>query len=243
MRLQAFRQQDAADVLLPFQAVKFPVFIPVRSLTYPNEQKGPQRTRHLHQVHHTSQRQGAELSPVGSPREPILRTSYHWRKRRDVEIPWFEIDGSIKVKSLEAISAPNLRSVGGYIYSCTDSKVCFPNLQRVGGDLDFQGTRKLHVPQLTEVEGSLLVIECDLPNHEMVGNRYWGIWTGPLFVPKLRSVEGSFEIGMAESVIVPALAWVCFDIVLTYFTTTFVANRLLEVGGSLHAESATILFR
>ena len=172
--------------------------------------------------------------------EPVLRTSFYWRKRRDVEIPWFEIAGSIKVKSLEAISAPNLRLVGGYIYSCTDSKACFPNLQRVVGDLDFQGTRKLHVPQLSEVGGSLLVIECDLPNLETVGNRFWGIWTGPLFVPKLRSVGGSFEIGMAESVIAPALEWVCFDIVLTYFTTTFVANKLEEVGGSLHAGSATI---
>lgn len=172
--------------------------------------------------------------------KPILRTSFHWRKRRDVEIPWFEINGSIKIKSLEKISAPNLRSVGGYIYSCTDSEVCLPNLQRVGGDLDFQGTRKLHVPQLSEVGGSLLVVECGLPNLETVGNRFWGIWTGRLFVPKLRSVGGSFEIGMAESVIVPALEWVCFDIVLTYFTTTFVANSLVEVGGSLHAGSATI---
>ncbi len=171
--------------------------------------------------------------------KPILRTSFHWRKRRDVEIPWFEINGSIKIKSLEKISAPNLRSVGGYIYSCTDSKACFPKLLRVGGDLDFQGTHKLHAPQLAEVEGSLLVIECDLPNLEMVGNRFWGIWTGPLFVPKLRSVGGSFEIGMAESVIAPALEWVCFDIVITHLTTTFVANKLVEVGGSLHAGSAT----
>ena len=193
-------------------------------------------------VMHSAVLAESRRTAVNDQGEPILRTSFHWRKRRDVEIPWFEIAGSIKVKSLETISAPNLRSVGGYIFSCSDSEVCLPNLLRVGGDLDFQGTRKLHVPQLTEVGGSLLVIECDLPNLEMVGNRFWGIWTGPLFVPKLRSVGGSFEIGMAESVIAPALEWVCFDIVITYCTTTFVVNRLVEVGGSLHAGSA-IIFR
>ena len=165
-------------------------------------------------VMHSAVLAESRRTAVNDQGEPILRTSFHWRKRRDVEIPWFEIAGSIKVKSLETISAPNLRSVGGYIFSCSDSEVCLPNLLRVGGDLDFQGTRKLHVPQLTEVGGSLLVIECDLPNLEMVGNRFWGIWTGPLFVPKLRSVGGSFEIGMAESVIAPALEWVCFDIVV-----------------------------
>ena len=172
--------------------------------------------------------------------ERILLTSLVWKKRRDLEIPWYEVRGAIKIKSLEAVSAPNLRAVGGYIYSCTDSIVSLPNLVSVGGDFDFQGTLNLHVPKLTSVGGSLMVVECDLPCLETVGNRLWGYWNGPLHVPMLRSVGGSFEIEGAESVIAPALEWVCFDLNLSYITTTFSANKLVEVGGSLDARSARI---
>lgn len=179
-------------------------------------------------------------SAVNAQGEPILLTSFHWKKRRDVVIPWFEVRGSIKIRSLEAISAPNLRTVGGYFYSCTDAEVGLPNLLRVGGDFDCQGTLKLQVPKLTEVGGSLMAIECDLPNLETVGNRLWGYWTTPLLVPKLRSVGGSFEIEGAGSVIAPALEWVCFDLSLSHITTVFSANKLVEVGGSLDARSARI---
>ncbi len=172
--------------------------------------------------------------------ERILLTSLVWKKRRDLEIPWYEVRGAIKIKSLEAVSAPNLRIVGGYFYSCTDANVSLPRLVSVGGDFDFQGTQKLHVPNLASVGGSLMAIECDLPSLETVGNRLWGYWTGTLRVPKLRSVGGSFEIEGAESVIAPELKWVCFDLNLSYITTVFSANRLVEVGGSLDARSARI---
>ena len=169
--------------------------------------------------------------------EPVLLTSFVWRKRRDVEIRWFEVRGSIRIRSLEAVSAPNLRTIDGYIYSCTDDKVGFPSLVSVGGDLDFQTTSNLHVPKLTSVGGSLMVVGCDLPCLENVGNRLWGYWPGPLHLPKLRSVGGSFEIEGAEKVIAPALEWVCYDLSLL-FTTVFCANSLAEVGGSLDARSA-----
>jgi hypothetical protein len=172
--------------------------------------------------------------------EAILLTSFHWKKRRDVEIRWFEVRGSIRIRSLESVSAPNLKTVDGYFYSCTDANVSLPNLVSVGGDFDFQGTLRLHVPKLTSVGGSLMVIECDLPCLETVGNRLWGYWNGTLYVPKLRSVGGSFEIEGAESVIAPSLEWVCFDLSLSFVTTEFRANNLVEVGGSLDARSARI---
>ena len=173
--------------------------------------------------------------------EPILLTSFHWKKRRDVEIRWFEVRGSIRIRSLEAVSAPNLRTVAGYIYSCTDDKVGLPNLVSVGGDLDFRGTPNLHVPKLTSVGGSLMAIGCDLPCLETVGNRLWGYWRGSLNLPMLRSVGGSFEVEGAESLIAPALKWVCYDLNLSYITNVFSANKLVEVGGSLDARSARVI--
>ena len=179
---------------------------------------------------------------INTQGEPILRTSFHWMKRRPVEIPWCEVNGSIKVRSLEAIYAGNLRTVGGYIYSCTDASVRLPNLLTVGGDFDFQKTLDLHAPVLTQVGGSVMVNECDLPNLTIVGNRLSGFWTETLHLPKLLQVGGSLEIGGAASVIAPSLTWVCYDLNLGYFTTRFSANRLVEVGGSIDARSA-ILFR
>ncbi|MEI6608006.1 MAG: hypothetical protein WCP35_22110 [Verrucomicrobiota bacterium] len=170
--------------------------------------------------------------------ETILLTSFHWKKRRDVEIRWFEVRGSIRIRSLEAVSAPNLRIVDGYIYSCTDNKVGLPSLVSVGGDLDFQTTPNLHVPKLASVGGSLMAIGCDLPCLETVGNRLWGYWRGTLYLPKLRSVGGSFQIEGTEKVIAPALEWVCYDLNLS-FITVFCANRLAEVGGALDARSAS----
>ena len=123
--------------------------------------------------------------------EPVLLTSFVWRKRRDVEIRWFEVRGSIRIRSLEAVSAPNLRAVDGYIYSCTDDNVSIPCLVRVGGDLDFQCTPNLHVPRLTSVGGSLMVVGCNLPCLETVANRFWGYWRGPLHLPKLSAVTQS----------------------------------------------------
>ena len=171
--------------------------------------------------------------------EPVLLTSFVWRKRRDVEIRWFEVRGSIRIRSLEAVSAPNLRTVDGYIYSCTDDKVGLPCLVSVGGDLDFQCTPNLHVPKLKSVGGSLMVVGCNLPCLETVGNRFWGYWRGPLHLPNLRSVGGSFEIEGSERVIAPALQWVCYDLYLL-FSTVFCANKLAEVGGSLDARSARV---
>lgn len=177
---------------------------------------------------------------VNARGESILRTSFHWRKRRDVVIPWFEVLGSIKIRSLEGISAPNLRSVGGDLYSCTDSEARLPNLQRVGGDLDLQGCPNPSVPMLTAVGGSLLVIECDLPNLETVGNRFWGFWSNSLNLPKLRSVGGSFKIQGANSVVAPALERVYYDLILSCVTTVFRANRLVEVGGTFDAQAASV---
>ena len=176
---------------------------------------------------------------VNAQGEEILCTSFHWRKRRDVEIPWFEVRGSIRIRSLEAVSAPNLRTVDGYVHSCTDDKVGLPCLVSVGGDLDFQCTPSLHVPKLTSVGGSLMVVGCNLPCLETIGNRFWGYWRGPLNLPKLRSVGGSFEIEGAVRVIAPALEWVCYDLTMI-FTTVFCANKLAEVGGSLDARSARV---
>jgi len=189
-------------------------------------------------IMHSAVLPAVRRTAVNAQGDPILLTSFHWNKRRDVEIPWFEVRGSIRIRSLEAFSAKFLRTVAGYIYSCTDKTVSLPNLHRVGGDFDFHGTQKLHTPYLTDVKGSLMVTECDLPNLETVGNRFWACWTGPLHVPKLRSVGGSFEVEGAESVIAPALEWVCFDLNLSYITTEFIANRLVAVGGSLDARSA-----
>jgi hypothetical protein len=172
--------------------------------------------------------------------EPVLLTSFVWRKRRDVEIKWFEVRGSIRIKSLEAISATNLRSVGGDCYSCTDGEVNFPNLQRVGGDFDFQSTVRLHAPCLIEVEGSLMANHFDMPNLESVGNRFSGCWSGDLYLLKLRQVGGSLDIAGPEKLIAPALQWVCYDVILSYTTTVFCANMLEEVGGSLEAGSATV---
>ena len=172
--------------------------------------------------------------------DPVLLTSFVWKKRRDIELTWYEVRGSINIRSLEVVSAPNLRAVGGYIYSFTDSVVRLPNLLWVGGDCDFQGTLQLHATELTEVGGSLLVNECDLPNLRSVGNRLSGYWAGDLHLPKLRHVGGSMEIEGALRVIAPSLEWVCYDLNLSYFTTVFCANRLVEVGGSMDARSARI---
>ena len=177
---------------------------------------------------------------VNAQGEAILCTSFHWRKRRDVEIPWFEVRGSIRIKSLETISAKNLRLVGGDCYSCTDEEVNFPNLQRVGGDFDFQSTVRLHAPCLIEVEGSLMANQFDMPNLESVGNRFSGYWSGDLILPKLRQVGGSLDIAGPEKLVAAALRWVCYDILLSYTTTVFCANMLEEVGGSLDARFVRI---
>ena len=177
---------------------------------------------------------------VNAQGEAVLCTSFHWRKRRDVEIPWFEVRGAIRIKSLEAISATNLRSVGGDCYSCTDGEVNFPNLQRVGGDFDFQSTVRLHAPCLIEVEGSLMANHFDMPNIESVGNRFSGCWSGDLYLLKLRQVGGSLDIAGPERIIAPVLKWVYYDIILSYATTVFCANMLEEVGGTLDARYASV---
>ena len=171
--------------------------------------------------------------------DSVLLTSFVWKKRRDVELPWYEVRGSINIRSLETVFAPNLRTVGGYLYSFTDSEVRLPNLQLVGGDCDFQGTLQLHAPNLIEVGGSLLVNDCELPNLTIVGNRFSGYWVEELHLPNLRNVGGSMEIEGATCVIAPVLTWVCYDLILCY-TTIFCASMLTEVGGSLDARSATI---
>ena len=177
---------------------------------------------------------------VNAQGEAILCTSFVWRKRRDVEIPWFEVRGSIRIKSLETISATNLRSVGGDCYSCTDGEVNFPNLQRVGGDFDFQGTVRLYAPSLIEIGQSLMANECDLPNLEAIGNRLSGYWSGDLYLPQLRQVGGSLDIAGPEKLVAAALRWVCYDIILAYGTTVFSASKLEEVGGSIDARYATV---
>ena len=177
---------------------------------------------------------------VNAQGEAILCTSFDWRKRRDVEIPWFEVKGSIRIKSLETISATNLRTVGGDCYSCTDGIVSFPSLQRVGGDFDFQSTVRLHAPSLIEVGKSLMANECSLPNLEAVGNRFSGYWSGELHLPKLRQVGGSLDIAGPEIFVAPALQWVCYDLILSNGTTVFCANMLEEVGGSLDARYASV---
>lgn len=93
---------------------------------------------------------------------------------------------------------------------------------------------------LTAVGGSLLVIECDLPNLETVGNRFWGWWSNSLHLPKLRSVGGSFKIQGAIRVVVPVLERVFYDLILSCVTTEFRANRLAEVGGSFDAPAASV---
>ena len=195
--------------------------------------------RHASSVMHQAILPEARRTALNANGEPILLTSFHFRKRRDVEIPWFEVRGSIKIKSLEKVTAANLRSVGGSIYSTTDSEVHLPALTHVGGDLDFQGTLKLNVPLLTAVDGSILVLECALQCLVEVGNRLWGYWSTELHLPSLRSVGGSLEIDGAHTVMAPALHWVCFDLRLSNATTVFCANRLVEVGGSLDAGSVT----
>jgi len=179
---------------------------------------------------------------VNAQGDPILLTSFHWKKRRDVEIPWFEVRGSIRIRSLEAFSAKYRRTVGGYIYSCADKHVIFPNLLHVGGDFEHRGTHKIHVPNLTEVGGSLLVSKCDLPNLKIVGKRFSGYWTGTLNLPNLRLVGGSMEIKKAAIVIAPELQWVFQDLYLSDNTAVFCANKLVEVGGSIEAGSV-IIFR
>ena len=197
--------------------------------------------RHASSIMHQAILPEARRTALNANGERILLTSFHFRKRRDVEIPWFEVRGSVKIKSLEKVTAANLRSVGGSIYSTTDSEVHLPVLTHVGGDLDFQGTLKLNVPLLTEVGGSLMALECALPRLETVGNRLWGYWLTTLHVPRLRSVGGTLEIEGAHTVLAPALRWVCFDLRLSNSTTVFCANRLVEVGGSLDAGSVTTL--
>lgn len=172
--------------------------------------------------------------------EPILMTSFVWKKRRAVVVPWFEVRGSFRIKSLESIVAVNLHSVGGDCYSNTDAKVSFPNLRRVGGNFDFQSTVRLHAPLLAQVGGSLLIVECLLPKIEIVGNRLSGSWAGSLLLPNLRSVGGSMEVGGAECIIAPALEWVGFDLTLSDFTIQFRASSLKAVGGTLYAGSAQI---
>jgi hypothetical protein len=181
----------------------------------------------------------ARRTDLNATGEPILLTSFHFRKRRDVDIPWFEIRGSVLIRSLEKITAVNLRSVGGSISSSTDSEVHLPALTHVGGDLDFQGTLKLYVPLLTAVGGSLMVLVCALPCLETVGYRLSGYWISTLHLPRLCSVGGSLEIDGAHTIIAPALQLVCFDLLLSDSTTVFCANRLVEVGGTLEAGTVT----
>ena len=180
-------------------------------------------------------------SSVNALGEPVLLTSFVWQKRRDVEIHWFEIRGSLKIKSLEAISAENLRSVGGDCYSCTDGEVNFPNLQRVGRDFDLQSTVRLHAPCLIEVGKSLMANHFDMPYLEIVGNRFSGYWSGDLYLPKLRQVGGSLDIAGPEKIVAASLRWVCYDLLLSHTTKVFCANVLEEVGGSLDARFAKII--
>jgi hypothetical protein len=172
--------------------------------------------------------------------EPILLTSFRWRRRRPVTIPWFEVRGAVSINSLKSIKAPNLRSVAGDFYSYTNSSVCLPNLTWVGGDFDLHGTRELHAPALAEIGGSLMVFEPDLPSLRAVGKRFWVHWARDLRLPCLRHVGGSFEVNGAASVFVPALEWVGFSLRLCYLTTVFSAPRLKAVGGSLEAGSARV---
>jgi hypothetical protein len=172
--------------------------------------------------------------------EPILLTSFRWRRRRSVTIPWYEVRGAVSIKSLESITAPNLRAVSGDFYSCTDEEVNLPNLTSIGGDLDMHETLNLHAPVLAEVGGGLFVAEPDLPRLNSVGKRLWVCWGSDLRLPCLRHVGGSFEVEGADRVFLPALQWVGFDLKVCYLTTVFSAPMLEAVGGTLEARSAKV---
>ena len=172
--------------------------------------------------------------------EPILLTSFSWRRRCPVTIPWCEVRGSVSIKSLESITAANLRSISGDFYSSTDAEVYLPNLKSVGGDFDLHETLKLYAPVLAEVGGSLMVCEPNLPRLEAVGKRLWVCWTSELCLPHLRHVGGGLEVEGAAGVFVPVLEWVGFSLTLSYLTTVFSAPMLESVGASLNAGSARV---
>ena len=171
--------------------------------------------------------------------EPILLTSFYWRRRGPVTILWSEVRGAVTIKSFESITAKNLRSVWGYFYSSTEEEVNLHNLKYVGGDFDIRSLQ-LRVRNLAVVGGSLMVCEPDLPNLESIGKRFWVSWASELRVPNLRYVAGSLEVEGAESVFLPALQWVGFDLKVCYLTTVFSAPMLEAVGGTLEARSAKV---
>jgi len=149
------------------------------------------------------------------------------------------VRGAVTIKSFESITAKNLRSVWGYFYSSTEEEVNLHNLKYVGGDFDIRSLQ-LRVRNLAIVGGSLMVCEPDLPNLESVGKRFWVSWASELRVPYLRYVAGSLEVEGAESVFLPALQWVGFDLKVCYLTTVFSAPMLEAVGGTLEARSAKV---
>lgn len=171
--------------------------------------------------------------------EPILLTSFRWRRRRSVTLPWFEVRGAVSIKSLESITAPNLQTVSGYFYSSTEEEVNLHNLKYVGGDFDIRSLQ-LRVRNLAVVGGSLMVCEPDLPRLNSVGKRLWVCWASDLRLPSLRHVGGSFEVEGADSVFLPALQWVGFDLKVCDLTTVFSVPMLEAVGGTLEARSAKV---
>jgi hypothetical protein len=158
----------------------------------------------------------------------VLHTSYHelpalkpHKKSKnlsyfpDLSIPYHKIHGSLRASMAPKIKAPNLKEVGHMIILSSglkdqngknEKELYCPNLTRVTETLRIWQGVKLFAPNLSEIDGDLIIEESHdnslkFPSLKRVGGSIFCRKAKAISLPKLEHVDGvinGYELKMLE---------------------------------------------
>jgi hypothetical protein len=172
-----------------------------------------------------------------------LLTSFDWTQSTPIQINYSAIAGSVLVCDSKKVNlrAPNLRTIGGDLLTCSDGNMHLPWLSEVGGDLDCRSTFELHAPRLKHVRGNLTVFQLTLPVLESVGKTLRIFWLHDSIAPRLQRVGRSLIGNTGSSFEAPELRTVGRNLTLRRIDDTISLPLLKEIGRSFRASRATII--
>jgi hypothetical protein len=172
-----------------------------------------------------------------------LLTSFLWIESTPIQINYSAVAGSILVCDSKKVNlkAPNLRTIGGDLLTCSDGNMHLPWLGEVGGNLNCRSTFGLHAPRLKHVRGNLTVFQLTLPVLKSVGKTLRIFWLYDSVAPRLRSVGGSLIGTIGSSFEAPKLITVGRNLTLRRIDDTISLPVLKEIGRSFLANRATII--
>ena len=192
----------------------------------------------------------------------ILRTSYLCEKSTPAVLTYCAVEGNLLIPAKASTHAPNLREIGGWLFSQSNKAIYAPFLQRVGGDFDVTESCSIQAARLRHVKGNVSIFGCELPSLTTVGGSLRARWVFEFTYPKLRIIGGSCETGAATDVTMPLLQSVGGDLLickaeqahlpkLELIGGQFLANRageidapqLTSVGGDINSERAPEFYR